>query len=276
MVRPMPNWFAALLGLVQGLTEFLPISSTAHLRIAPELLRQPDPGAAFSAVIQLGTLLAVLIYFARDLFVDIPRAVLFHRDSPAARLPIYLAIGTVPIVVLGLGLKDFIVGDARSLYVVAGALITVGIVMHVVDRRASGLRAMDTITAADALLIGLAQSLALVPGVSRSGSTIVAALLLGLRRPDAARFSFLLGIPAIAGAGVYEIGDAVAALGPDAWTSVLIGTASAAVSGYLAIAWLLRYLQRKSLAPFALYRVGVGIALLWLCMAGVLTPGSMP
>jgi undecaprenyl-diphosphatase len=276
MVRPMPNWFAALLGLVQGLTEFLPISSTAHLRIAPELLGQPDPGAAFSAVIQLGTLLAVLIYFARDLFIDIPRAVLFQRDSAAARLPIYLAIGTVPIVALGLGLKDFIVGDARSLYVVAGALIAVGVVMHVVDRRATGLRAMDTITAMDALLIGVAQSLALIPGVSRSGSTIVAALLLGLRRPDAARFSFLLGIPAIAGAGVYEIGDALAALGPDAWTAVIIGTASAAVSGYLAIAWLLRYLQRKSLVPFALYRVGVGIALLLLCMAGVLTPGSMP
>jgi undecaprenyl-diphosphatase len=267
---------AALLGVVQGLTEFLPISSTAHLRIAPELLGQPDPGAAFSAVIQLGTLLAVLIYFARDLFVDIPRAVLFQRDSAAARLPIHLAIGTVPIVLLGLLLKDFIVGDARSLYVVAGALIVVGVVMHVVDRRARGLRAMDEITATDALLIGMAQAMALIPGVSRSGSTIVAALLLGFRRPDAARFSFLLGIPAIAGAGVYEIGDAVATLGPDAWLQLVIGTTTAAVSGYLAIAWLLRYLQRKSLVPFALYRVAVGIALLLLCIIGVLTPGSMP
>jgi undecaprenyl-diphosphatase len=276
MVPPMPNWFAALLGVVQGLTEFLPISSTAHLRIAPELLGQPDPGAAFSAVIQLGTLLAVLIYFARDLFIDIPRAMLYRRDSAAARLPILLAIGTVPIVILGLTLKDFIVGDARSLYVIAGALIAVGVAMYVIDRRAGGGRTMDMITTTDALLIGVAQSLALIPGVSRSGSTIVVALLLGLRRPDAARFSFLLGIPAIAGSGVYELRDAMAALGGNAWLPLVIGTTTAAVSGYLSIAWLLRYLQRKSLVPFALYRVAVGIALVLLCMAGVLTPGSMP
>jgi undecaprenyl-diphosphatase len=272
----MPNWFAALLGVVQGLTEFLPISSTAHLRIAPELLGQPDPGAAFSAVIQLGTLLAVLMFFARELFVDIPRAVLFERDSAHARLPLHLVIGTVPIVVLGLTLEDFIVGDARSLYVVAGALIVVGVAMYVIDRRARGQRGMDVLTATDALLVGMAQSLALIPGVSRSGSTILAALLLGFRRPDAARFSFLIGIPAIAGAGVYEIGAALSELGGDAWLPLVIGTTTSAISGYLAIAWLLRYLQRKSLAPFAFYRVATGIALVLLCLAGVLTPGAGP
>lgn len=270
----MPNWFAALLGIVQGLTEFLPISSTAHLRITPELLGQPDPGAAFSAVIQLGTLMAVLIYFARDLFIDMPRAILFQRDSVHARMPLYLAIGTVPIVVLGLGLEGFIKDEARSLYVIGAALVVVGVVMYVVDRRAAGQRVMDSFTATDAVLIGLAQSMALIPGVSRSGSTMVAALLLGLRRPDAARFSFLLGIPAIAGAGVYEIGDALAGLGSDAWLPLVIGTATAAISGYLSIAWLLRYLQRKSLVPFALYRVAIGIALVLLCITGILTPGS--
>lgn len=273
----MPLWFAAILGLVQGLTEFLPISSTAHLRIVPALMGQPDPGAAYSAVIQLGTLVAVLAYFARDLFVDMPRAVFRGAGGgPTARLPFYLAVGTVPVVVLGLALKGFITGEARSLYVVASALIAVGVVMYLVDRGARGTRAMDALTWGDVLIIGLAQSMALVPGVSRSGATIVAALLVGMRRPDAARFSFLLGIPAIGGAGLYELGDALDQLGDEAWLPIVIGTIAAAVSGYASIAWLLRYLQRNSLAPFAAYRVGLGITLLALCIIGVLTPGSGP
>jgi undecaprenyl-diphosphatase len=266
----MPLWFAVLLGVVQGLTEFLPISSTAHLRIVPELVGQPDPGAAYTAVIQLGTLLAVLIYFARDLFVEMPRAMLRDARSPMARLPLYLIAGTVPIVILGLGLKDFITGDARSLYVVAGALTVVGIIMYVVDRRASGVRGMIDLTLADALIVGMAQSCALLPGVSRSGATIVAALIVGMRRSDAARFSFLLGIPAIAGAGLFEFRDALDQLGSDAWLAIVIGTMAAALSGYASIAWLLRYLQRKSLAPFAVYRVGLGILLFTLCILGVL------
>jgi undecaprenyl-diphosphatase len=272
----MPLWFAVVLGLVQGLTEFLPISSTAHLRIVPALFGQPDPGAAYSAVIQLGTLVAVLTYFARDLFVDMPRAVLRRSPGAEARLPCYLAVGTVPVVVLGLTLKDFIVGDARSLYVVSVALIGVGAIMYLADREARGERTMDTLTWTDVLIIGLAQSMALIPGVSRSGATITAALLIGLRRPDAARFSFLLGIPAIGGAGLYELGDALAELGDDAWLSIVIGTIASAVSGYVTIAWLLRYLQRKSLAPFAAYRVGLGITLLVLCIVGILAPGSVP
>lgn len=272
----MPIWFAAIMGLVQGLTEFLPISSTAHLRIAPVVFGQPDPGAAYSAVIQLGTLAAVLAYFARDLFVDMPRAVLRGSGDPAARLPWYLILGTIPIVVLGLGFKDFITGEARSLYVVAAALAVIGVAMHLVDRKARGTRTMDGLVLLDVLLIGVAQSLALVPGVSRSGATILAALILGMRRSDAARFSFLLGIPAIAGAGIYELGDVLDQLGSEAWMPVVIGTIAAAVSGYASIAWLLHYLQRKSLAPFAAYRVALGIVLLVLCIAGVLAPGSGP
>lgn len=270
----MPLWFAALLGIVQGLTEFLPISSTAHLRIAPELLGQPDPGAAYSAVIQLGTLLAVMVYFARDLFVDIPRAFFRDRRSPLARMPAYLAVGTLPIVILGLTLKDFITSDARSLYVVASMLVGVGMFMYVVDRKARDQRGIDELTLADAVIVGLAQSFALVPGVSRSGATILAALILGTRRSDAARFSFLLGIPAIAGAGIFELGDAMSQLGSDAWLPIVIGTTTAALSGYASIAWLLRYLQTKSLAPFAIYRVGLGILLFILCMVNVLTLGS--
>ncbi len=272
----MDLWFAALLGIVQGLTEFLPISSTAHLRIAPELLGQPDPGAAFSAVIQLGTLAAVLIYFARDLFIEMPRAMFVERAGPMARLPIYLAAGTVPIVILGLSLKDFIDGGARSLYVVGSALIAVGVLMYVVDRRARGERVIATVTMTDALIVGFAQSFALIPGVSRSGSTIIAALVIGMARPDAARFSFLLGIPAIAGAGIYELGDAIDALGAEAWQPLAVAVAASAISGYLAIAWLLRYLQRNSLAPFAFYRVVIGITVLMLCITGVLTPWSAP
>lgn len=268
----MDLWFAVVLGIVQGLTEFLPISSTAHLRIVPELFGQTDPGAAFSAVIQLGTLGAVLVYFARDLFIDMPKALIQDRASPKGRLPFYLVAGTIPIVILGLSLKDFITGDARSLYVVASTLIGVGLLMYFIDRRARDQRTVDEITLRDAIIIGLAQACALIPGVSRSGSTIVAALFLGMKRADAARFSFLLGIPAIGGAGIFELGDALEALGSDAWLPIVIGTIASFISGYASIAWLLRYLQRKSLAPFAFYRVGLGILLFAFCISGVLTP----
>lgn len=264
----MALWFAAVLGVVQGLTEFLPISSTAHLRIAPVLLGQPDPGAAFSAVIQLGTLLAVLLYFARDLFVDMPRAMVKDPQSPMGRMPLYLVVGTVPVVVCGLAFKDFITGDARSLYVVAGALATLGVVMLFADRLGKLEREMTSIRMSDALIIGSAQALALIPGTSRSGVTIVAALFLGMRRSDAARFSFLLGVPAIAGAGLYELKDAVAQLGDDAWLPIFVGTAAAAVSGYLSIAWLLRYLGRNTLSPFAFYRILLAFLVAALCLTG--------
>lgn len=267
----MPLWFAALLGLVQGLTEFIPVSSTAHLRIAPELFGQPDAGAAFSAVIQLGTLLALLVYYARDIFLDMPRAMLTDRTSPLARLPFYLAVGTIPIVVLGLAFKDLITTEFRSLYVVAGALIVVGGIMIASDRR-RGTRTLAEMTLAAALVIGLAQSAALVPGVSRSGATIVAAVMLGFHPRDAAHFSFYLGIPAIGGAGIYELGDAVRALGDDAVGALLVGTAVSAVSGYLCIAWLIRYLTRGKLWPFGAYRIGLGAVVVLLCVLEILSP----
>jgi undecaprenyl-diphosphatase len=269
----MALWFAALLGLIQGLTEFIPVSSTAHLRIAPALLGQPDPGAAFTAVIQLGTLAAVLAYFARDLFVDIPRALLVDRGKPEARLPVLMIVGTVPIVIGGLTLEDFIVGDARSLYVVAGALIAVGVIMAIIDRRASDLgRDVGDMRVMDALLIGLAQACALIPGVSRSGATICMALMLGMARSPAARFSFLLGIPAITGAGLHEMKDAIHQLGGQSLAPLIVATVVAAVSGYASIAWLLRWLGSRSLVPFAGYRVAVGLVLLALCAAGTIAP----
>lgn len=270
----MDLWFAALLGLVQGLTEFIPVSSTGHLRLLPAAVGQSDPGPAFSAVIQLGTLVAVLVYFSKDLFVTMPRAMLRDRGSADAKLPWLIALGSIPIVIAGLSLKDFITGDARSLYVVASALVIVGALFFLVEYLGKRNRGMASLTWVDASLVGGAQTLALIPGVSRSGATIACALVLGLRRTDAARFSFLLGIPAIAGAGIFELRDAIDMLGASSWQPLVIGTTVAAISGYATIAWLLRFLGRKSLAPFGVYRIVLGIVLLALCIGGVLAPRS--
>ncbi len=268
----MALWFAALLGLVQGLTEFIPVSSTAHLRVVPALLGQPDPGAAYTAVIQLGTLLAVLAYFAKDL-TALPAAMISDRGSFEGRLPWLLAVGTVPIVIAGLLLKKHIEGDLRSLYVIATALIVVGIGMAVIDHYTNGRgthRPLASITITDALFVGLAQTLALVPGVSRSGATICMILLLGFTRTDAARFSFLLSIPAIAGAGIFEAKDAFRQLGSSAVPALAVGTTVAAVTGYASIAWLIKFLGSNNLIGFAIYRVVCGAALLSALAAGFL------
>ncbi len=268
----MALWFAALLGLVQGLTEFIPVSSTAHLRVIPALLGQPDPGAAYTAVIQLGTLVAVLAYFAKDL-VHLPAAMFREPGTFEGRLPWLLAVGTLPIVICGLLLKKHIEGDLRSLYVIASALIGVGIVMAFVDHYVGSRpdhRPLSGITYTDALLVGLAQTLALVPGVSRSGSTMCMILLLGFSRTDSARFSFLLSIPAIAGAGIFEAKDAFRMLGPSAVPSLAVGITVAAVTGYASIAWLIKWLGSNSLVGFAVYRIACGVALLGALAAGFL------
>lgn len=268
----MSVWFAALLGLVQGLTEFIPVSSTAHLAILPAVFGQRDPGAAYTAVIQLGTLLAVIAYFWKDL-VHLPIALVREPTSPDGRLPWLLAAGTVPIVICGLALRKYIEGDLRSLYVIAGALITVGIAMLLIDRYADGrdsTRPLSSITLQDAVLVGLAQTLALVPGVSRSGATICMALLIGFSRSDAARFSFLLSIPAIAGAGIFEAREAFRVLGRDALPALAVGTGVAAVSGYMAIAWLIKFLGSHDLFGFAVYRILAGLALLGALFARIL------
>jgi undecaprenyl-diphosphatase len=268
----MALWFAALLGVVQGLTEFIPVSSTAHVRVVPALFGQPDPGAAYTAVIQLGTLVAVLAYFAKDL-AALPAAMIRDSGSFEGRLPWLLAVGTVPIVIAGLLLKKHIEGDLRSLYVIAVALIVVGVVMALIDQWASGRtehRPLSSITMTDALLVGLAQTLALVPGVSRSGATICMILLLGFTRSDSARFSFLLSIPAIAGAGIFEARDAFRQLGSSAIPALSVGVAAAAVTGYASIAWLIRFLASNNLVGFAIYRVACGAALLAALAAGFL------
>lgn len=265
----MPLWYAALLGIVQGLTEFLPISSTAHLRILPALLGQPDPGAAYTAVIQLGTLLAVIVYFRREL-VAMARATLVDRGGPDAALAMQVVLGTIPIGIAGLAFKDYIVGPLRSLWVVAAALVVVGLLMGLADRLGRQERTLREVGYRGALLIGLAQAAALIPGVSRSGSTISAALGLGLKREDAARFSFLLSIPAIGAAGLFEMKDAAAELGAEALPALGVGTLFAFVVGYASIAWLLRFLATRSTLPFVLYRVVVGLLILGLVLGGVL------
>ncbi|MDB4956706.1 MAG: undecaprenol kinase [Myxococcales bacterium] len=271
----MALWFAALLGLIQGLTEFIPVSSTAHLKIAPALFGQhisPEAYTAYIAVIQLGTLAAVLVYFARDL-VGLATAMVQAPQSHDAKLPFMLAIGTVPIVVVGLLLKHRIEHDLSSLYLIAGALIVVGIAMAIIDHYATGRldpRPLASLTYSDALLVGLAQSLALCPGVSRSGATICMALLLGFARSDAARFSFLLSIPAVAGAGILEASKAFRELGSSAAPAIAVGIGVAGVTGYAAIAWILKWLGSHQLVGFAIYRIACGLALLAALAAGYL------
>lgn len=274
----MALWFAALLGLVQGLTEYIPVSSTAHLRILPALFGQPDKwGAEYTAVIQLGTLAAVIIYFAKDLIRD-TTAMFRDPSSPEGRMPWLLAVGTVPIVIGGLLLKKHVESEWRTLYVVGAALVAVGIAMWVIDshaQRRGPTKALASFTLTDALIVGLAQTLALVPGVSRSGSTICMALLLGLSRSEAARFSFLLSIPAVAGAGILETPAAVrkltAEMGSDAVPAIVIGIAVAGVTGYMTIAWLMRWLGSHQLVGFAIYRIIAGLALLGAIAAGLIS-----
>jgi undecaprenyl-diphosphatase len=261
------GWFEAIvLGLVQGLTEFLPISSSGHLLLVPKAFGWDDPGAAFTAVIQLGTMLAVLIYFRTDLATIFARAFAGMRDSskrdtPEWRLFWMVAIGTVPIALLGLVFKDQIETVARNAQLTAIMLIAFGLVMEAADRFPKQRTEIRELTVRNGVLIGVAQSLALIPGVSRSGSTISAGRVLGLKRQDAARYSFLLSIPAVVLSGLFElrhVGGSVE-LGP-----TLVATIVAFVTGYASIAFLLGYLGRHGMTIFSAYRVILGVTVLVL------------
>jgi len=269
---------ASVLGIVQGITEFLPISSTAHLRVVPALLGWEDPGAAFTAVVQLGTLLAVLVYFAGDMRT-MARAALAGLmggkplASQEARLAWFIIIGTFPIGLCGLAFKRHIEGEWRSLYVISASLILLGIVLWWAERSATFRREVDQIGWLDSQLIGLAQAVALIPGASRSGTTMTAAMLLGLTRESAARFSFLLGIPAIGAAGLFELRDLLKhGAGGVGLPALAAATLTSAVSGYLAIDLLLRYLRRNTTYLFVWYRIGLGLLLLLLLATGILKP----
>ena len=271
----MSNLEAIVLGLVQGLTEFLPISSSGHLRIVPALLGWPDPGAGFTAVIQLGTMAAVLIYFRADL-VRIAAAWLgelrvpIRQASQEARLGWFIVLGTIPISIFGFIFKDQIESGARSLYLIGSALILFSFVMIAAERVGTRQRSLAEMDGRDGLFIGLAQSLALVPGVSRSGSTISAGLFRGFDRVAAARYSFLLSVPAVVLSGLFELRK-VGEAGSPSVAATVIATLVAFVTGYVAIAWLLRYLSSHSLEIFVVYRIALGVLVLALTATGAIS-----
>jgi undecaprenyl-diphosphatase len=283
---------AIILGLLQGLTEFLPISSSAHLRIFGDLAGWGDPGATFTAITQLGTELAVLIYFRRDIFRIIGKwfrsfgakggahSAGIQKGDPDVRLGWIIIIGTIPIVFAGFFLQDYIRTGLRSLWITAIVLIVFGILLGLADRLGRRTKTVADVTYRDGILIGLAQMLALVPGVSRSGASTSAGLVLGYDRPSAARFSFLLAVPAVFGSGLYETYTAFTCEpGVDAGCGTgygLLETIAATVVafgvGLAVIAFLMRYISTRSFLPFVIYRILLGGVLIVLLSLGVLQP----
>jgi undecaprenyl-diphosphatase len=280
---------AVVLGFVQGLTEFLPISSSAHLRIVGELISDgADPGAAFTAITQIGTESAVLLYFRRDI-ARICRAwwaALRGRDGvswqertgsadPDARMAWWIALGSVPIVVLGLLFEDSIKGPFRNLYLIALTLAVFALVLGWADRRGAKVRTLDRLTGRDAVLFGLAQALALIPGVSRSGGTISMGLLLGYTREAAARYSFLLAIPAVLGSGLQQLVTSLDDFGDPGTPSLgatVVATLIAFVVGYLVIIVFLKIVSTYSYQPFVVYRLALAAVVVLLLLTGVLDP----
>jgi undecaprenyl-diphosphatase len=271
------SWLEAiLLGILQGLTEFLPISSSAHLAIFPQLFGRSDPGASFTAVTQIGTELAVIWYFRTDLW-RIGWTWMRSLWQPArrgqmdARMGWYIILGTLPIAIAGFTLEETIQTTFRNLWVIAANLVIFGLVLGVIDRLAANVRPLERLTLRDALLYGAAQMMALVPGVSRSGATISMGLVLGYTREAATRYAFLLAIPAVVASALFQIPD-VSASDEPGMAKTLVATVVAFVVGYAVVAWLLRYLRTHSYLPFVIYRVALGCAVLLLLSMGVLDP----
>ncbi|MGA4856354.1 MULTISPECIES: undecaprenyl-diphosphate phosphatase [Streptomyces] len=287
------SWFESfILGLVQGLTEFLPISSSAHLRLTAAFAGWHDPGAAFTAITQIGTEAAVLIYFRKDIATIVGawcRSVvaLVRRDDSMrgnhdAQLGWLVIIGSIPIGVLGLTLKDQIEGPFRDLRLIATTLIVMGLVLGLADRlaaraetgggrhRANGGKTLRDLGVRDGLIYGCCQALALIPGVSRSGATISGGLLMGYTREAAARYSFLLAVPAVLASGFFELRHA--GEGHVAWGQTVFATLVAFAVGYAVIAWFMRFITTRSFMPFVYYRVALGILIFILVGAGVLSP----
>ncbi len=266
---------ALFLGTLQGLTEFLPISSSAHLRIFPELFGWGDPGAAFTAVIQIGTELAVLVYFRKDIWQIAKTWTLSlfkpeYRGHLDARMGWFVIIGSLPIVVFGVFLKETIESNFRNLWLIAAMLIVMGLVLGLADKLGGNEKRIKQMTIRDSVLMGVAQAAALVPGVSRSGATLSMGRFLGYERAAVTRFAFLLAIPAVVGAGLFQISEIPDGDNMYGWGPTIFATVVSFVVGYAAIAWLLRYVATKSYTPFVLYRVALGTATLILVGTGVL------
>jgi undecaprenyl-diphosphatase len=274
---------AIFLGALQGLTEFLPISSSAHIRIAGALFgTAEDPGARFTAITQIGTELAVLIFFRNDIkqiiaawFRQITKSsTLTASEKSDARMGWLIIVGSLPIGVLGYLGKDIISNDFRSLWLIACTLIIFGVILGIADKYGKSERELSNLNVRDGLLYGFAQSLALVPGVSRSGATIAMGRFLGYSRQAALRYSFLLALPAVFGSGFYELKGAVEQGGDTGTFTIaetLMATGIAFVIGYAVIAWLLKFVSTKSFAPFIIYRIALGSLLLVLLATGVIS-----
>jgi len=262
---------AILLGLIQGLTEFLPISSSAHVQIAQELMGLSELSrpqlTAFIATIQIGTEAAVVIYFFRSI-IEILGSFFrtgFRRWSaqePNARLGWLVIIGTLPIVILGLGFRDIVENDVRQLWVIGVTLIVFGILLGLADVFGKKRKSMSDLNLKSGIAFGLGQAMALIPGVSRSGGSITVGLMLGFNRETAARFSFLMAIPAVLAAGFYQFYESFGELPADLLAATIIATIVSFISGYAVISWLLKYLEKGSFLPFVIWRVGVGSLLL--------------
>jgi undecaprenyl-diphosphatase len=272
---------AIFLGILQGLTEFLPISSSAHIRIAGELFgTNQDPGATFTAITQIGTELAVLIYFRRDIvriisawFHQISRKDLQAAEKADARMGWLIILGTLPIVALGYFGQEIIRNDFRSLWLIAITLIVFGLILGFADKYGKTERQLHQLTPMHGVLYGFAQSLALIPGVSRSGATIAMGRFMGYSREAALRYSFLLALPAVFGSGLYELKGALGETASERVFSLpetFIATAVAFVIGYAVIAWLIKYVTTKSFAPFIIYRIGLGTLLLIGLSTGII------
>jgi undecaprenyl-diphosphatase len=278
---------AVILGLVQGLTEFLPISSSAHLRIVGEfLLNGRDPGARFTAITQLGTETAVLIYFWHDIKTIVGAWVggIFRRRPQSdqnVRLGWFIILGSIPIAILGIVFQDSIETTLRSLWIVAITMIVFGIILGLADALGESNRRLKDLTWPHAIIFGLAQALALIPGVSRSGGTITAGRFLGYERKAAARYSFLLAVPAVFASGLFEVYKSIkdpcvaAATGctPEIFTGAetLVATIIAGIVGFVVIAFFMTYISRRSFLPFVIYRLLLGVALIILLLAGVVS-----
>ncbi|AIV37666.1 undecaprenyl-diphosphate phosphatase [Streptomyces sp. R1] len=283
------SWFESLvLGLVQGLTEFLPVSSSAHLRLTAAFSGWHDPGAAFTAITQIGTEAAVLIYFRKDIGRIIAawtRSLTDKsmRHDPDARMGWLVIVGSIPIGVLGLTLKDQIEGPFRDLRITATMLIVVGVIIGIADRMAARdekggrhrapqqRKELKDLGVRDGLIYGLCQAAALIPGVSRSGATISGGLFMGYRREAAARYSFLLAIPAVLASGVFELKDAMES-DHVSWGPTLFATVIAFATGYVVIAWFMKFISTKSFMPFVWYRIALGVVVIALVSMGVLSP----
>jgi len=277
---------AIILGIIQGLTEFLPISSTGHLTVAGKFMNlisvdHPEQWTAFIALIQLGTLLSVLIYFWKDLVAIIKdfyqdnliKRVKYSEQKINSKLGWLIIIGTIPVVIIGLAFKDAIEGAlTKNLYVIAASLIILALILALAEKIAKFKKDLENVTILDSIIIGFAQALSLIPGSSRSGTTITAGLFVGLKRESAARFSFLLSIPAVFASGILQLYEAIKFVDQAMAVNIIVATLVSGISGYLAIDFLLKYLKKNSTFVFIYYRIALGIFILILLLTNIIKP----